>query len=103
MITALDNRQQREDCETAYFLGHNIVGLQIHKPLSLIIFFKLLLIFRIPVVSIADHHRLFNRGFSFNFISLVWAVFGGILRYTLKLNITLILILTLFMFFLVTA
>ena len=53
-------------------------------------FFHDISIFRIPVVSIVDHHRLFNRGFSFNFVSLVWAVFGGILWYTLKLNITII-------------
>ena len=36
--------------------------------------------FRIPAVSIVDHEKLFNRGFSFNFVELVWAVFGGILR-----------------------
>ena len=89
--------------KTASFLGQNIVGLGCRSNSLLINFFMTLLIFRIPVVSIVDHHRLFNRGFSFNFVSLVWAVFGGILRYTLKLNITLILILTLFMFFLVTA
>ena len=76
----------------------NIFFCHWNQPLTLINFFMTLLIFRIPVVSIVDHHRLFNRGFSFNFVSLVWAVFGGILRYTLKLNITIILFLTLFYF-----
>ena len=43
---------------------------------------------RIPVITTVDDQKLFNRGFSFNFVSLVWAVFGGILRYLLKLKIT---------------
>ena len=47
---------------------------------------------RVPVVSIVDDQNLFNRGFSFNFAFLVWAVFGGILRYLLEKNLFKILL-----------